>query len=131
MISFNQNFFPTPKYSVYLSYVGTSVALFLDLDFLFSFDGQVVVVLELKRGTGSVGLFSLRFFSWLDLRLSNSEANRVMSLFFGPISDEHLMSQMGHPTSPVFILWQFIWVGAGRNGYTSIHRTCPITRSEV
>lgn len=93
MISFNQNFFPTPKYSVHLSYVCTSVALFLDLDFLFPFDGQVVVLLELKRGTGSVGLFSFRFFSWLDLRLSNSEANRVMSLFFGPISDKHLMSQ--------------------------------------
>lgn len=63
MISFNQNFFPTPKYSVHLSYVCTSVALFLDLDFLFPFDGQVVVLLELKRGTGSVGLFSFRFFS--------------------------------------------------------------------
>ena len=37
----------------------------------------------------------------------------------------------GHPTSLVFILWQFIWVGAGRRGYTSIHKTCPITRSEV
>ena len=37
----------------------------------------------------------------------------------------------GHPTSSVFILWQFIWVGAGRRGYTSIHTTCPITRSGV
>ena len=52
----SQNFFPTPKYSMYLSYVCTSVFLFLDLVFLFSFDGQVVMVLELKRGTGSVGL---------------------------------------------------------------------------
>ena len=33
-----------------------SAVLFLDLVFLFSSDGQVVMILELKRGTGSVGL---------------------------------------------------------------------------
>ena len=63
MTSFNQSVFPTPKYSVYLSYVCTSVVLSLDLVFLFSFDGQVVVVLELKWETGSVGLCFLSGFS--------------------------------------------------------------------
>lgn len=63
MISFNQSVFPTPEYSVYLSCVCTSVVLSLDLVFLFSFDGQVVVVLELKGEAGSVGLCFLSGFS--------------------------------------------------------------------
>lgn len=62
--------------------------------FPFSFGGQVVVVVELKGGTGSVGLHFLSGFSPNSIPDSDSEANNVMSLFFGPISDNHLMSQM-------------------------------------
>ena len=101
--------------------------------FPFSFGGQVVVVvLELKGGAGSVGLHFLSGFSPNSIPDSNSEANNVMSLFFGPISDNHLMSQMATLCLQCSH-WGGLW-GAGRSGYikdtyqknTSVNKTCPL-----
>lgn len=83
--------------------------------FPFSFGGQVVVLLELKGGTGSVGLHFLSGFSPNSIPDSDPEANNVMSLFFGPISDNHLMSQMATLCLQCSH-WGGLWE-AGRSGY--------------
>lgn len=77
--------FPLPSIQCIFPMLVLLLLCSLDLDFLFLLMVKWWWYWNWARNW-VCGLVFFRFFSWLDLRLSNSEANRVMSLFFGPIS---------------------------------------------